>query len=217
MPYNSWVQFRKQRVSVGLPVSLAVLLHEYPLRPLIHSQWNKRDTYSPADVPLIGALPPWVRNNGGVVTIQTLGLAAELLDGVRYYGALLESIIPNRPSIIRGTAGGAVIHDRTTDRLYYAVSRWQPGLPIHPALAARVQQLPAVQVQGGAILHTLVPMRHAQTCAEFQALNQALLDGAQEHDLDLWCFKAATMEPFPRCPNCQVTVPQNALRRIWTC
>ena len=79
--------------------------------------------YDPADVPLIGALPAWLQNNGGIVTIQTHGLAAELLAGVQNYGAILESAIPLQPRIIRGSAGGAVIHDRRTDRLYYAASR----------------------------------------------------------------------------------------------
>src|SRR5262249_15147572 len=109
------------------------------------------------------------------------------------------------------------IYDRATDKLYYAASRYLPILQIHATLAQRVQQLPVVPGQGGILLNTLIPMRHAQTCAEFQALNQALLDGAQEHNLDLWCFRVATMEPFPQCPNCRMTVPRTALARIWTC
>ena len=216
MPYNPRHQFRRHRDSVSLPVASGVLQQQYPLRPLIHSRWNNHDMYHPADVPLIGALPTWIRNIGGSVTIQSGGLLPELQAAIRYYAAMLESIIPHQQRIIRGTAGGAVIYDRATDRLYYAASRWLAGLQIHVTLAARVQQLPVVQGHGGAQLHTLVPNRHAQTCAEFQALNQALLDGAQERNLDLWSFKAATMEPFPRCANCRVTVPDNALARIWT-
>jgi hypothetical protein len=216
MPYDSLVQFGRQRASVGLPVGAAVLHHEYPLRPLIHSRWNNHDTYSPADVPLIGVLPAWVQNNGGAATIQTAGLLPELRAGIRNYGALLENIIPHQPRIIRGSAGGVVLYDRTTDKLYYAASRWLPGLQLHAALLGREQQLPIVQTNTGPV-HTLVPNRHASTCAEFQALNQALLDGAKEQNLDLWCFRAVTMEPFPRCANCRVTVPQNALARIWTC
>jgi hypothetical protein len=216
MPYNSWVQFRRQRNSVGLPVAQAVLLHEYQTRPLIHSRWNNHGRYSPANVPLIEALPAWAQNNGGVVTLEMNGLPPELLDGIRNYGGLLESIISHQPRIIRGTAGGAVIYNPTTDRLYYAASRGLPALQIHATLAPRIQLLPLVQGPGGILVHTLVPMRHAQTCAEFQALNQALMDGADEGDLELWCFKAATMEPVPRCPNCQITVPQNALAKIWT-
>jgi hypothetical protein len=213
MPYNSWVQFRKQRDSVGLPVTLPVLLNEYPIRPLVHSRWNNWLTYDPADVlPLI--LPAWVQNNGGVVTIQPPGLATELLAGIRNYGALLESSIPQ---FIKLSAGGAVIYDNATDRLYYAASRFLHGLQIHATLDARIQQLPAIQVPGRGLMNTRVPNRHPHTCAEFKALNQALLDGAQEDQLDLWCFRAATMEPFPRCDNCQDTVPDNALRRIWTC
>jgi hypothetical protein len=215
MPYNSWVQFRRQRASVGLPVGLAQLSREYPIRPLIHSQWNHHDTYSPASVPFIGALPAWVQNNSGIVTIQTAGVSREVLDGIRNYGAFLESII--QPRIIKATAGGAVIHDRTTDKLYYAASRWVQGMYIHATLAARTQQLPIVQGIGGVLIHTWHPNRHAQTCAEFQALNQALLDGAQEQNLDLWCFRARTMEPFPQCQNCRVTVPPNVLARVWTC
>ena len=66
-------------------------------------------------------------------------------------------------------------------------------------------------------MNTRVPYRHPQTCAEFKALNWALVDGAREEDLDLWCFKMTTMEAFPRCDNCKETVPQGALARIWTC
>jgi len=63
-------------------------------------------------------MPPWTQNNGGIVTIQRAGVLSELLAGIRYYAAILESIIPRQPRIIRPTAGGAVIYDRTTDRLY---------------------------------------------------------------------------------------------------
>jgi hypothetical protein len=219
MPYHAWVQFRRQRNSVGLSVALPDLLREFPLRPLTHSLWNNHDTYSPADVSLIEGKPAWVQNNGGIVSIhkQGFGLAGELTEGIRNYGALLESIVHNKPRVIRGSAGGAVIHDRKTDRLYYAASRWLPGLQIHMTLTQRVQQLPIVQGQGGIPIHTLVPSRHAHTCAEFQALNQALWDGAQENDLDLWSFKATTMEPFPRCPNCRVTAPRAQLANISTC
>jgi cytidine deaminase len=83
--------------------------------------------------------------------------------------------------------------------------------------AARNSRQAYVQGHAGAMVNSLVPIRHAQTCAEFQALNTALFDGAQEQDLELWCFKAATMDPFPRCGNCRVTVPDNQLARIWTC
>jgi hypothetical protein len=89
-------------------------------------------------------------------------------------------------------------------------------MQIHATLVARVHQLNPVQVQGQ-VIYTNVPIRHAQTCAEFQALNDALRDGANEQNLDLWSFRARTMEPLPRCPNCCVTVPQHALRRVWTC
>jgi hypothetical protein len=109
-----------------------------------------------------------------------------------------------------------VIYDRLRDKLYYAASRYLSALTIHAKLAARVQQLPVVQGPAG-MVNTFVGTRHAHTCAEFQALNGALSDGAQEHDLELWCFKVATMEPLPRCDNCRVTVPQNALAQIWTC
>jgi hypothetical protein len=214
MPYNSWLQFRRQRRSVGLPIDFATLLQAYPSRPLTHSQWNNRDTFGPNDVP--SALPAWVQNNGGVVVIQTAGLATELLNAIEGYGAFLESIVPRKPVIIRGSAGGAIMHDRATDRLYYGASRFVSGLQKHAVLAAREMRLPLVHGKAGAI-RTKVRMRHAQTCAEFQVLNEALFDGAKENDLDLWCFHVATMEPYPRCPNCRDTVPDIALRRIWTC
>lgn len=152
-------------------------------------------------------------------TIRTVGfgLPSELLEGVRNFGAIFESVIRQKLAVIRPTAVGAVLYDRAAGRLYYAASRFLPGLRIHPTLIGRVERLPAVSAKGGALINTLVPNRHAQTCCEFQALNQALLDGARERDLELWCFRAATMEPFPRCHNCRVTVPRNQLARIWTC
>jgi hypothetical protein len=213
MPYQSWNQFRRQRSSLGLPANA----QEYANRPLIHSKWPNHTTFDPADVPLLGGFPAWVLNHGGVVTITLAGVPQDLLDGLRNYGAMLESIIPRQPRIIRPSAGGTVLYDRARDRLYYGASRYLPALAIHATLIARVQQLPLVQGHGGAMVNTLVGTRHAHTCAEFQALNLALFDGAQEQNLELWCFKAATMEPFPRCGNCRVTVPQKGLARIWTC
>ena len=199
MPYNSWVQFRRQLVFGRSASWLAQAQSGVSnIRPLIHSQWNHHDTYSPASVPFIGALPAWVQNNSGIVTIQTAGVSREVLDGIRNYGAFLDSII--QPRIIKATAGGAVIHDRTTDKLYYAASRWVQGMYIHATLAARTQQLPIVQGIGGVLIHTWHPNRHAQTCAEFQALNQALPDGAVKQNLDLWCFRARTMKTLPTMP-----------------
>lgn len=211
MPYNSWVQFCRQRRSIGLPKGAR---RAYPARPLIHSKWGNYRTFSPALIPT--DFPTWVQNNAGVVTILVDLVPPEMLEGVRNYGALLESLIPTQPPVIRASAGGAVIYDRARDRLYYAASRWRPRLVIHEVLAARVEQLPVVQTPTGP-MHTLWPNRHAQTCAEFQALNEALIDGAQERNLELWCFRATTIEPLPRCPNCRITVPDKILSRIWTC
>jgi hypothetical protein len=213
MPYNPWVQFRKQRISVGLQAALPVLHREYPVRRLSHSQWHKHDAFNPADVVLFGFFPAWVHKVGGIYRIETLGAPAELLDGIRNYGGILEAMIGQ---VIRGTAGGAVIYDDTTDRLYYSASRWIPGLPVHRALLAKEGRLPIVQTPAGA-LNTLVPNRSPRVCAEFQALNQALLDGAREANLHLWSFRARSMEPFPQCPNCQVTVDRHALAKVWTC
>lgn len=213
MPYHSWNQFRKQQQSLGLPANA----NDYANRPLIHSKWQNHASFDPADVPLIGALPGWAQNIAGVVTVAMAGVPQELVEGLRNYGAILESLIPQKPPLFRSSAGGAVLYDRARDRLYYGVSRYLPALAIHPTMTARVQQLPLVQGQAGAMVNTLVPTRHAHTCAEFQALNTALFDGAREQDLALWCFKAATIEPFPRCGNCRVTVPDHQLSRIWTC
>lgn len=213
MPYHSWNQFRRQRFSLGLPSTA----HDYAIRPLNHSKLQNQATFDPADVPLIGAMRGWLLNNGGVVTIASAGLPQELQQGLSNYGAMLESIIPRTPRIIRPSAGGAVLYDRATDRLYYGASRYLPALAIHATLIARVQQLPLAHGHAGVMVNTLVGARHAHTCGEFQALNAALFDGAQEQDLELWCFKAATMEPLPRCANCRVTVPESTLARIWTC
>jgi hypothetical protein len=215
MPYNPWIQFRRQRASLGLPIALPLLRQQYSLRPLTHSNWNSYNSYSPAFVPLIVPLPAWMQNNGGVVTIQTAAVPAELLAGVRYYSAMLEGLLPHQPPLFRASAGGAVVHDGTTDRLYYAVSRFLPDLQIHPVLMARLNLLPLVQTAAEPI-NTRIPNRHAHTCAEFQALNLALADGAHEQDLNVWCFRVTTAEPFWRCPNCRTTVPEESIGRIWT-
>jgi hypothetical protein len=106
MPYHAWNQFRRQRRSLGLPVNLPLAAQAYAARQLIHGKWQNHATFDPADVPLIGALPAWLLNNGGLVTIQTAGLPAELLQGIRNYGALLESVVPLKPRLIRSSAGG---------------------------------------------------------------------------------------------------------------
>lgn len=42
-------------------------------------------------------------------------------------------------------------------------------------------------------------------CAEFNACNNALLNGAKLEDLTVHTVKVKTGEPFPRCNNCRVT------------
>jgi hypothetical protein len=217
MPYNPWVQFRRQRASVDLPTEMLILLHEYPLRPLSHSNWPNHAVFSPVDVPRIGTFPAWLRNIAGAETIPTAGVPPvppDLLDGIKNYGAILEDIIGQT---IRGSARGAVVYDPSTDRLYYGASRFVAGLPNHGDLEDRIEELPVVLRRDGEIIHTRMPNLHAHTCAEFQALNRALFDGAQERHLQVWCFRAATMEPSPRCDNFRVTVSDNRLNRIWTC
>jgi hypothetical protein len=217
MPYNSFVEFQKQLASLAQPVPNGPALHQqFVLRPLQHVYWNDFDTYTLAGAALLPAIPQWiVQNNAGLHSIQTAGLPQELLDGLQNYGAMAESVRtqPNPP--FRGSAGAAVLFDTITDRLYYATSIWRPGLVVHASLTTREHTLPVINSNNGP-LHTHIPTRSVTACAEFQALNEALLDGAQEANLHIWCFRVREMRPFPRCQNCQVTVPSNALGKIWT-
>ncbi len=218
MPFDSWVQYFRQRTSCGLPAPPGAPFQVYQARPFIHSQWNSLEAFSPAKVVLIGPLPDWVQNIGGAVTIRTEAFLHEPKEALRYFAALLESLRSQNPPLFRwATAGAAMIYDRARDRLYYGISRWVMALAIHPTLVQRVNGLPLVLAPDGAQMNTRVLYRHPHTCAEFKALNWALTDGAREQDLDLWCFKIRTMEPFPRCDNCKETVPQASLARIWTC
>jgi hypothetical protein len=216
MPFFSWQQFFRQRTAIGLPVPPGQQGPLYAARPLIHSQWNNIEAVTPPAARRIGALPDWLQNLGGAVTIRTEALLNEPKEAIRYFSALLESV-KGQQLFLWASAGAAVIYDRARDRIYYGISRSSPGLAIHPTLAHRVQLLPRVLAPDGTQMNTRIPFRHPQTCAEFKALNWALTDGAREDDLDLWCFKMKTMEPYPRCDNCRDTVPQGALARIWTC
>ena len=218
MPYDSWLEFRRQRQSIGLPrVSRSVLSHLYSSRHLQHAAWSNFDTFNPFEAARIVFPPSWLLNQAGATTLQTQALPMDLREGIKNYGAVLENEIGHPASAIRKAACGSVIFDRVSLRLYYSVSRWLPNLQVHATISSRVQQLPIQMAHGGGSVRTMHPFRHAGTCSEFQALNEALLDGAAEGNLELWCFRARSMEPMPRCQNCRVTVPSHALARIWTC
>ncbi|MCC5618653.1 hypothetical protein LC605_26900 [Nostoc sp. CHAB 5836] len=43
-------------------------------------------------------------------------------------------------------------------------------------------------------------------CAEFKAVNNALLNGANIEDLEVHTIRTWTGEAFPRCANCRITI-----------
>jgi hypothetical protein len=148
--------------------------------------------------------------------IQVSGIAPELLEAIRSYGAMLEGNLTHVPPPIRPTAVGAVIYDAGRDKLYYGVSGFNSTIfrmKVDARLTAHEQTLPLALPNGG---RTAVWQRSPRTCSEYKALNGALLDGANEQDLQVWAFRARDMRPIPRCPNCRVTIPDNLIGRVWT-
>jgi hypothetical protein len=216
MPYHAWREFRKQRRAAGVRGSLAALVAAYWNWPQQPNNWNAFRAFDPADNAYVAQLTGWNANLQGTIQIPLAGVPQELVAAIARFGALLQTARNAHVAVppLQASARGSVLYDTVTDKLYYAVSRNQPGLIIHPTLVARQHQIPALAGQAAA---SLLPGWPSFVCAEFRALNQALLDGAQESDLEVWTFRARDMQPTLRCPNCRVTVPWNALHRIWTC
>ncbi|MBD2499005.1 hypothetical protein H6G83_00010 [Anabaena azotica FACHB-119] len=89
------------------------------------------------------------------------------------------------------TATSAVV-DVSTGKVYYATSGRPYPQTIHPLLQARMPN-PSLETW---------PVNN---CAEFKAVNQALLDGAKITNLEVHTVRTQTGEAFSRCANCQIT------------
>jgi hypothetical protein len=103
------------------------------------------------------------------------------------------------PSKAKTPHVSAIVRDRRTGQIYTGTSGnfFEPyPETIHPDLAARLPEAPVVDG------------RAFQNCAEFKAVNKALLDGARWADLDP-PIALVTKDGFPIefCPNCQTWVP----------
>lgn len=89
------------------------------------------------------------------------------------------------------TATAAVV-DTTTGNVYYGTSDQPLPTTIDPFLA---QRMPSPSLEPWAV----------ENCAEFKAVNNALLDGANIENLEIHTVRTKTGEAFSRCANCQQT------------
>ncbi len=208
MPYHPWLQFLRQKSSL--------FAQEYSTRAPSHSRWLDFNIYLPQDAAVLSSVEPWMQISPQGLQIQLTGTPRDLLDAIESYGAILEGCLSHLPPAVRPSAVGAVVYDTRRDRIYYGVSGFFASMSrmmVHTGLMTREQSLPLVLPHQ---MRTLVGSRSPRTCSEFKALNRALLDGAQEHDLHVWTFRVRDMRPIPQCPNCRVTVSRSQLGRIWT-
>jgi hypothetical protein len=208
MAYHRWLQFLRQQSSLRV--------QQYHTRATRHSRWPDFDTFLPGDAALLLALEAWMQNTAAGLRIQVNGIAPELLEAIRGYGAMLEGNLSHVLPPIRPTAVGTVTYDAARDKLYYGVSGFNATIAqmnVDARLTLREQTLHLALPNGG---RTAVWQRSPRTCSEYKALNRALLDGANEQDLHVWAFRSRDMRPIPRCPNCRVTVTGNLIGQVWT-
>ncbi len=100
-----------------------------------------------------------------------------------------------------GEKAACVIYDAKTNQVYTGLS----GGP-YP----REQSKGMPQLLKDSWLHG----RDPQHCAEYKALNAALLAGADRQDLHVFTFNPSTGIPMPRCGNCQRSVA--GVAKIWS-
>ena len=88
----------------------------------------------------------------------------------------------------------SAVLDRYTGKAYYGYSgrRTLPEI-IHPLLEKRMPK-PSLEEWV------------ANNCAEFKAVNKALLDGALLKNLEVHTIKLPDMVAYPMCKNCNVTI-----------
>lgn len=82
--------------------------------------------------------------------------------------------------------------DRVTGKVYQAESGTIAEI-IHPLLKKRMPN-PSLM------------MRPVANCAEFNAVNNALLNGSKINNLSVATYRIREGTPFPMCPNCRVTI-----------
>jgi hypothetical protein len=214
LPYDPVLQFERQQQSL--------CEQWYPKRQVQHSRYAHRQIFQGLDAANLiqGAATPWIQAAAGVTQINTAGIHPELEEAIQRFGGILEGIIFYRRRFIDQSAVATVLYDNHTDRLYYGISGYYPGLlqlPVHATLTARIAQLPMIQGPNHVQVHSAVRGGRApDVCSEFKALNMALQDGAQEVNLSCWAFRILQMTPMPQCANCRVTVDRATLGRVWT-
>jgi len=88
------------------------------------------------------------------------------------------------------TATSAVV-DKKTGRVFYGNSGDMPE-NIHPQLKRR---MPAESLEKWPV----------ENCAEFSAVNKALMKGAKMENLDEHTVRTSSSQAFERCQNCKIT------------
>ena len=90
------------------------------------------------------------------------------------------------------TANSAVV-DTETGTVYQGVSGQPLPTTIHPYLAER---MPVPSLERWQVAN----------CAEFKAVNDALVNGARIEKLEVHTVRTKKGEAYPRCKNCRLTV-----------
>ncbi len=91
----------------------------------------------------------------------------------------------------RPTANAAVV-DKTTGKIYYGNAGKPLPTTVDPYLAER---MPNPSLENWEVAN----------CAEFKAVNDALLNGARIENLEVYTVRTKTGEAYPRCKNCRIT------------
>ena len=99
------------------------------------------------------------------------------------------------------------IFDARTGRMYHGVSGAVRPEKIHPFLQGKIDEIAKIARDRGLQKGHLERWKNVTNCAEFQALNRALLDEGNLDDLFIHTMRpGGKYGPFPflRCQNCQI-------------
>jgi hypothetical protein len=110
-------------------------------------------------------------------------------------------------SLGKPPSASSVIFDARTGRYYHGVSGAVRPEKIHPYLQGKIDEIAKIAKERGLPKEHLEWWNNVTNCAEFQALNRALLDGGTLDDLFIHTLRpGGKFGPFPldRCQNCQI-------------
>jgi hypothetical protein len=122
-----------------------------------------------------------------------------------WYKTLVEQAARRYAANAGNKAAVSAILDSATGKIYYGASGKPYPSVIDPSLEGLLSSAPGAA-------HGQPPIH----CAECKALNAALLDGANPSNLHVYTLRPRTGSSLPRCPNCQVTVPDDWGISVWS-